>query len=246
MIIVPLNDLVIRGSSTTPERLDTVTIECNATANPPANINWMKRTTASERIWALTSTSRISITHQLIYMPSGPTSSSTLTISNMEAADNGKYICEANNNSSSPTLSANFAVCVIGKVMKTCIQIGVILCYTLLSNIAIGSIGISQQDLAINQASRAEFNCSVCPTLTPMFMWNFTQRGGLEMEIIANRSQSLSSEYSLTAGQKSQTLIIGDAQWSHVGVYRCITSINGTIIEAEASLDVLSKPMWYG
>ena len=109
-----------------------------------------------------------------------------------------------------------------------------------------GSIDISQHNLVIDQASRAEFNCSVCPTLTPMFMWNFTQRGGLEMEIIANRSQSPSSEYSLMAGQKNQTLIIGDAQWRHVGVYKCITSIDGTIIEAEASLDVLSKPMWYG
>ena len=63
-----------------------------------------------------------------------------------------------------------------------------------------GSIDMAQQDLVINQASRAEFNCSICPTLTPMFMWNFTQRGGLEMEIIANRSQSLPSEYSLIAG----------------------------------------------
>ena len=112
----------------------------------------------------------------------------------------------------------------------------------LLSNIATESIDITEKDLITNQANRAEFTCSVCPTLAPLFMWNFTKRGGFDMEIIANRSLSLSPEYSLTTGQKSQALIIGDAQWSHVGVYKCIASVGGTIIEAEASLDVLSKP----
>ena len=104
--------MVIRGSSTTPVRLETVTIECNVTSNPPANINWMKRT--SERTQALANTSQISITHQLTYTPSGPTSRSTLTISTMEAVDNGDYICEANNGPSSPSVSANFTICVIG------------------------------------------------------------------------------------------------------------------------------------
>ena len=116
--------MVIRGSSSMPARQETVTIECNVTANPPANIKWMKRTTASENIQTLTNTSQISITHQLTYTPRGPTSRSTLTISNIEAADNGDYICEANNNSSSPSLSANFPICVIGKAMKICTQIG--------------------------------------------------------------------------------------------------------------------------
>ena len=120
MIVVPLSDLVIRGSSNTPSRLETVTIECNVTANPPANIDWMKR--INERLTqAVTTTSQISITHQLIYTLSGPISRSTLTISSVEAADNGEYICEASNSPSSPTLSANFTICVPGKVMKTCI-----------------------------------------------------------------------------------------------------------------------------
>ena len=61
------------------------------------------------------------------------------------------------------------------------------------------------------------------------------------MEIIANRSQLLSSEYSLMAGHRTQTLIISNAQWRHVGVYKCITSIDDTVIEAETSLDVLSE-----
>lgn len=103
----------IIGSSTTPERLDTVTIECNVTATPPANITWIIRTT--DRIQTLFNTTRTFITHQLTNAPSGPTSRSALTISNVEEADNGDYICVASNDLSSPSVSANFTICVIGK-----------------------------------------------------------------------------------------------------------------------------------
>ena len=116
--LVPLtqSNMKIKGNSTTPERLDTVTIECNATAIPPANLTWKIRKT--EGIQTLHTTSpRISITHQQINTPNGPTSRSTLTISNVEAADNGVYICEANNDPSSPSVSANFTLCIIGKTI---------------------------------------------------------------------------------------------------------------------------------
>ena len=96
-------------------------------------------------------------------------------------------------------------------------------------------------DPLANQSGRAELQCSVCPTLMPLFMWSFTQRGVHDMETIANRSQPLSSQYTVTDGQKSQTLVINNAQWRHVGVYKCIASIGGTLIEAEANLDVLSE-----
>ena len=95
-------------------RLDTVIIECNVTANPPANITWMKRT--RERIQNLTNTTQISITGRLTYLSSGPVARSTLTITSVEAADNGDYICEASNGRPSP-LSTNFTICVIGKAM---------------------------------------------------------------------------------------------------------------------------------
>ena len=72
-------------------------------------------------------------------------------------------------------------------------------------------------------------------------MWKFIQRGTHEMELLANRNQSLSSKYSLVTRHSSQTLIINNTQWSHVGLYKCITFINGTEVEAEASLDVLSE-----
>ena len=113
MLIVPPSDLEIRGSSNTPGELDTVTIECNVTANPPANINWLKRTSEKRRNHV--NTSRTSITHQVTFTSRGPVTGSTLVISNVEAADSGDYICEARNSHSSPPVSTNFSIIVICK-----------------------------------------------------------------------------------------------------------------------------------
>ena len=86
-----------------------MTIECDVIANPSANITWFKRT--SERVRALTSNPKISITNQLINLPTGPLSSSTLTVRNLEESDSGYYICEARNDySSSESVSFNFTV----------------------------------------------------------------------------------------------------------------------------------------
>jgi hypothetical protein len=74
-----------------------------------------------------------------------------------------------------------------------------------------------------------------------MFTWNFIQQGAQEMEIVGNRSQLLPSQYAVRNERKSQALIIDDAQWRHVGVYKCIAAIDGMIIEAQTSLDVLSE-----
>ena len=110
--------MMIRGSSNSPKKQDSVTIECNVTANPPANIKWMKRINQRMQILSLVTTPRVSITSHNHHTDTtnGPTSRSTLTLSNVEAADNGIYICEANNDPSSPSVSANFTICVIGKV----------------------------------------------------------------------------------------------------------------------------------
>jgi hypothetical protein len=75
----------------------------------------------------------------------------------------------------------------------------------------------------------------------PVFTWNFTQQGAQEMEIVANRSQLLLSQFAVRNEQKSQALIISDAQWRDVGVYKCIAAIDGMMIEAQTSLDVLSE-----
>ena len=105
------------------------------------------------------------------------------------------------------------------------------------------SVIVAPLDPRANQSESAELNCSVCPTLTPLFTWSFTQsgHGGHNMETVANRSKPFSFKYTITTGQKSQTLMITNAQWSDVGVYKCIASVNETLIEAETSLDVLSE-----
>ena len=111
-LIVPLSNLLIRGDNNNPRELDTVIIECDVTANPSANITWLKRT--SERVRILITNSKTFITNQLINTPNGPLSRSTVTIRNVEENDNGNYICEARNNRSSSE-SANFSVTVISK-----------------------------------------------------------------------------------------------------------------------------------
>ena len=95
-----------------------------------------------------------------------------------------------------------------------------------------------------NKSGRAELECSVCPTLMPLFSWNFTRRdehSNLIMETIVNRSQPLSPQYIVRVGPNGQTLIIENSQWSDVGVYECIASIDDTIIKAETNLNVLSE-----
>jgi hypothetical protein len=112
--------MVITGSSNTSARLDTATIECSVTANPPAHIIWMKIDTIHEITQTLVNTQQTSITDQLTNTPSGPVSRSTLVIRNVEASDNGNYICEAiSSGPSPPSVSANFTLCVIGKCQLT-------------------------------------------------------------------------------------------------------------------------------
>ena len=118
--------------------------------------------------------------------------------------------------------------------------------YTLLyiHNIIIAqeAVIVTPLDPWANQSGRAELNCTVCPTLMPLFTWNFTRRAEhIILETIANQSQLLSPQYSVRVGQNSQTLIIENAQWSDVGVYKCIASINSTVIEVETNLNVLSE-----
>ena len=98
-------------------------------------------------------------------------------------------------------------------------------------------------NLTTSQSRRVEFQCSVRSTLIPTFMWNFTRKGALKAETIANRSGPLSADYSIStpAGQRSQVLIITSVQWRHVGVYTCIVSSENSQIQAEANLNIPSE-----
>ena len=111
ILSVPVSNLSIRGNYHNPQELDTVIIECSVIANPPANIAWLKRT--SEKVRILTNSSKTFITHQFYNAPSGPHSSSILTVRNVERNDNGDYICEVRNYHSYD--SANFSIIVICK-----------------------------------------------------------------------------------------------------------------------------------
>ena len=101
-------------------------------------------------------------------------------------------------------------------------------------------INAGPQNLTRNQSRRAEFHCSVRSTLIPTFVWNFSRKGSLTTEIIANKSGPHSANFSIIAGQRGQVFIITSVQWRHEGVYRCIVSSGNSQIKAEANLNVFS------
>lgn len=96
-------------------------------------------------------------------------------------------------------------------------------------------------NLTINQSGRAELHCSVRSTFIPNFTWSFLRKGSLMAETISNVSGPLSTDISITAGQRGQVLTISSVQWRHQGIYTCIVSSENCQIQAEASLNVFSK-----
>ena len=116
--VVPPNPR-IQGSSNTPSELDTLIIECNVTANPPANITWLIRTT--DGIRNVLCTSRRSISHH--YKPNGsngPVSQSILTVRDVVQTDSGQYICEGISDVFIEAASINFSVSVTGEFASMC------------------------------------------------------------------------------------------------------------------------------
>jgi hypothetical protein len=82
-----------------------------------------------------------------------------------------------------------------------------------------------------------EFPCSACSTLEPTIMWTFTRKGSMHSEMIDENSTFVD----LIPGENSLSLIINAVNWTYEGIYRCIISTENNQIEAEASLNVLSK-----
>lgn len=99
----------ISGNTATPDEQQTLIIECNVIANPPATFEWSK---GSEK---LPNDSRVSITYQFISTDE-PTSSSILTIKNVTIDDSGDYICTVENSLSPSPVHANFTVTVTGEL----------------------------------------------------------------------------------------------------------------------------------
>ena len=89
-----------------------------------------------------------------------------------------------------------------------------------------------------------ELQCSVTSLtiLNPTFSWNFTKRGSNSPVQIVKENTQLSSDYSFRRlSSKSAILAIKSVRWIHDGVYTCIATGGGDIIQAESSLDVWSK-----
>ena len=111
---VPPN-LHIKGSSNVPNELDTLTLECTVTANPPANITWLFRT--PDEVRNVLANSRRRISHSFEANGSnGPVSRSILVVRDIVQTDSGMYDCETTNAVSTETVSVNFSVRVTGEL----------------------------------------------------------------------------------------------------------------------------------
>lgn len=79
----------------------------------------------------------------------------------------------------------------------------------------------------------------VCSTLTPIFSWEFTRKG-FEQSIVSAHNP-LTSDYLIKLGERSQVLIIRQAEWKYEGVYKCVVSTDNSTLQAEANLNVLGR-----
>ena len=93
------------------------------------------------------------------------------------------------------------------------------------------------QDQTVVDGNFVEFRCSACSTLEPTIMWTFTRKGSMQSEVIDENSTFVD----IIPGENSLSLTISNVNWTYEGVYQCIISTENNQIEAEASLNVLSK-----
>ena len=82
-----------------------------------------------------------------------------------------------------------------------------------------------------------EFQCSACSTLEPTITWTFIRKGSMQSAIIDENTTFVD----VTPGENSLSLTIDSVNWTYEGVYQCVISTENDMIEADASLNVLSK-----
>ena len=95
------------------------------------------------------------------------------------------------------------------------------------------------QDQTAMDGNFVEFQCSACSTLEPTIVWTFTRKGSMQSEVIDENSTFVD----INPGENSLSLTINSVNWTYEGVYQCIITTDNDQIEAEASLNVLSKLM---
>ena len=93
------------------------------------------------------------------------------------------------------------------------------------------------QDLTAVDGNFVEFHCSACSTLEPTIMWTVTRKRSMQSEVIDENSTFVE----IIPGENSLSLTIHNVNWTYKGVYQCIIFTENNQIEAEASLNVLSK-----
>ena len=93
------------------------------------------------------------------------------------------------------------------------------------------------QDQTAMDGNFVEFQCSACSTLEPTIVWTFTRKGSMQSEVIDENSTFVD----IIPGENSLSLTINSVNWTYEGVYQCIISTENNKIEAEASLNILSK-----
>ena len=87
-----------------------------------------------------------------------------------------------------------------------------------------------------------EFQCSACSTNESKIVWTFTRKGSVQAEVINENSTFVAAgKFSIIPGKNSSKLVINRVNWTYEGVYECIISTQNNQIQAEASLNVLSK-----
>jgi hypothetical protein len=71
-------------------------------------------------------------------------------------------------------------------------------------------------------------------------MWTFTRKRHSQ-SVIVDGHNPLTLGYLVKLGERSQAIIIREAQWIQEGSYQCTASTDSNTIHAEATLNVLGK-----
>ena len=98
---------------------------------------------------------------------------------------------------------------------------------------------VPPQNQSILQFETLELQCSVTSLtiFNSTFSWNFTKRGSSTPVQIVEENIILSSQHS----SNNASLIIKSVHWKHTGVYTCIVMGGSDTIQAESSVNMLSK-----
>ena len=89
----------------------------------------------------------------------------------------------------------------------------------------------------ILQHDRVDLECFVCSGPTPTFTWTLTRKG--QSQTLVNGYNPLTFGYFVKFGERSQVLIVREAEWTQEGLYRCTVSTGNETLHTEANVTVL-------